>query len=87
MAPAVKTRIVRIGNSRGVRIPKTLLELTELQEEVELEVREGEIIVRAARPIRPGWEEAFKDMGSRHDELLDDGAPYTTARDEEEWEW
>jgi len=88
MEPVVRTRIVRIGNSRGIRIPKVLLEQSNLEEEVELEVREGEIVVRAARPVRHGWAEAFKAMAEQgDDDLLDGGVLVSTTWDEEEWEW
>ena len=88
VAPIVKTRIVRIGNSQGIRIPKILLEQTSLGEEIELEVREGEIIVRAAQRVRNGWEAAFKAMSERgDDELLDGEVSLSDTWDEEEWEW
>jgi prevent-host-death family protein len=43
----MKVRIVRIGNSQGIRIPKLLLEQTGLRDEVELEVRAGSLVLRA----------------------------------------
>ena len=88
MARAFRTRIVRSGDSYGIRIRNILLEQTGLQEDVTLVVREGNIIVRAARPARYGWEEAFKTMAARGDDALLEGdvAPSLTW-DEEEWEW
>jgi antitoxin (DNA-binding transcriptional repressor) of toxin-antitoxin stability system len=50
----VKTRIVRIGNSQGIRIPKLLLAESGLEGEVEIEVRGGELVVRAAGAPRAG---------------------------------
>ncbi len=44
----MKTRIVRIGNSQGIRIPKLLLAETGLEGEVEIETRGRELVVRAA---------------------------------------
>ncbi len=88
MPPVVKTRIVRIGNSQGIRIPKILLEQSNLEEEVELEARENEIIVRSARPVRHGWAEAFEAMAEQgDDDLLEGGVLVSSAWDEEEWEW
>lgn len=83
---SVKSRIVRIGNSRGIRVPKALLEQAELSEEVELHAEPGRLIVRAARRPRAGWAEAAASM-HRHggDRLLDPQAP--TRFDTEEWEW
>ena len=83
----MKTRIVRIGNSQGVRIPKLYLEQSGLGEEVLLEVHANEIVMRSARPPRHGWAEAAKAMTARgEDKLLDEGFSHTSW-DEEEWEW
>ena len=82
----MKARIIWIGNSRGVRIPKSLLEQTHLTEEVRIEARNDEIVIRPARSPREGWEEAFRAMAKRgDDQLLDDPRP--TSFDESEWEW
>lgn len=84
----MKTRIVQIGNSRGVRIPKPLLEQSGLGEEVELEVGEGTIIIRAVAEARRGWPEAFRAMAERGDDALVDADEVPGGRwDEEEWEW
>lgn len=81
-----KTRIVRIGNSRGIRVPKILLEQAQLPDEVELHAEPGRLVVRATRRPRTGWAEAARAMSSqRHDGLLD--APVVTRFDREEWEW
>lgn len=84
----MKTRIVRIGNSQGVRIPKPLLEQSGLGEEVYLELENGRIIIRAADQPRQGWEQAFRAMAERGDDvLLDSDAPASAVWDDEEWEW
>ena len=83
----MRTRIIRIGNSQGVRIPKLYLEQSRLGEQVLLEVQNNEIVIRSARPPRQGWAEAAKEMAARgEDELLDQGFSHTSW-DEEEWEW
>ena len=82
----MKARIIRIGNSRGVRIPKTLLEQTHLTEEVQIEARADEIIIRSSRLPREGWDEAFRDMAARGDDRLLDEAR-ATSFDEDQWEW
>lgn len=83
---AVKTRIVQIGNSRGIRIPKTLLDQAQLPDEVELHVRPGRLVVRAAGRPRAGWAEAARAMHARGaDRLLDEPSP--TRFDDEEWHW
>ncbi len=82
----MKTRLVRIGNSRGVRLPKTIIEQAGLTEEVELGVRDGAVVIARATPPRSGWATAASQMRQRdEDRLLD--APAPTRFDEKEWEW
>ena len=81
-----RTRIVRIGNSRGIRIPKTLLDEAELPEEVELRAEPGRLVVQAAHHPRSGWAKAAERMRVHgDDQLLDE--PTATRFDREEWEW
>ena len=81
-----KTRIVQIGNSRGIRVPKVLLEHAQLPDEVELEAENGRLIVRAARGRRAGWADAAKAMHARGDDQLLDAVTMTQF-DEKEWRW
>lgn len=88
MGSGIKARITRIGNSRGVRIPKILLDQAKLGEEVELEAREGELIIRSRRAPRAGWGEDFARMAARGDDkLLDAEAISLSTWDKDEWEW
>ena len=81
-----KTRIVRIGNSRGIRIPKTLLQEAELPDEVELHAEPGRLIVEPMSHARKGWATAAQRMRARSDDrLLDE--PTATRFDSKEWEW
>ena len=81
-----KTRIVQIGNSKGIRVPKVLLEHAQLPEEVELQAEHGCLVVRAARGPRAGWAAAAKDMHDRGDDQLLD-APTSNRFDAKEWQW
>ncbi len=84
----MKTRIVRIGNSRGIRIPKPLLEQTGLHGEVEISAEDDALVIRSAKKPRAGWAAAFQEMAQRGDDaLLDAGAPSLSSWDEGEWEW
>lgn len=79
---------MKIGNSQGVRIPKLLLERSNLSEEVELEAEDDRIIIRSARQPRHDWEGAFQRMAERGDDApFDDGTPAWTRWDEDEWQW
>lgn len=81
----VKTRIIRIGNSQGIRIPKLLLEQSGIEEEVELEIQDKRIVIHAATRSREKWDEYFAEMANREDAILLDSSG--TVWDEEEWEW
>jgi antitoxin MazE len=81
-----RTRIVQIGNSKGIRVPKMLLEHAQLPEEVELQAEHGRLIVRAARAARAGWAEAAMSMHTRGDDRLLD-APTSSRFDDKEWRW
>ena len=84
----MKTRIIKIGNSQGVRIPKVLLEQSGLSAEVELEVQDAQIVIRSAKRPRQGWEETFRAMAKYQDDrLLDPDLTGQTQWDEDEWQW
>jgi len=83
----MKTQIVTIGNSKGVRIPKILLEQSNLSGEVELEVRGESIVISPIRKPRETWDEAFQKAlaeGEKEDLI---GGEIQNNFDEEEWEW
>jgi antitoxin MazE len=86
MGTAIRTRIVKIGNSQGIRIPKPLLEHSGISEEVEIEVQDNCLIVRAVSRNRSGWEEAFAKMAEQHDDVLLYEIT-ATEWDNLEWEW
>ena len=82
---SVKARIVAIGNSQGIRIPKPLLEQAGLAGDVELRAEPGRIVIAPARAARAGWAEAAAVLHARgEDGLLETATP---AFDAEEWEW
>lgn len=85
---AMKARIIQIGNSRGIRLPKAMLEQAQLTEEVQIEAEPNQIVIRSAHVPREGWENAFRRMAERGDdaELMEDPASLT-AFDEVEWKW
>jgi antitoxin MazE len=84
----MKTKIVQIGNSQGVRIPKPLLAETGISGEVEISAENGSLVIRPIRKPREGWAEAFQEMARRGDDaLLENTAHVPTRWDEDEWEW
>jgi len=84
----MKTNVIRIGNSRGIRIPKALLEQCHLRDEVELEVKDDHLVVRSISNPRSGWADAFRRMHEQGDDALLDEEPVpSTQWDKTEWEW
>lgn len=83
----MRTELVRIGNSRGIRIPKPIIEQCGFGEKVELRVENQRLIVSPQRAPRQGWEEIFRAAGSSaEDELLLEGVG-PNEFDRKEWKW
>ena len=86
MALTVRSKVVKIGNSRGIRIPRSLLQQAGLTEEVELSVQGDKLIIQSAHKRRHDWDAHFARMAEAgDDQLLDQAVP--TQWDEEEWVW
>ena len=85
----MKTKIVKIGNSRGIRIPKSIIDESGLKSEVELEVINGQIIIKSLFQNRDSWDSAFKKMAKNRDDILLDTNTLAeqSTWDKEEWEW
>ena len=86
MSTAIRTRIIRIGNSQGIRIPKILLEQSGIHTEVEIEVEGDHLTIRPMSQLRLGWDKAFTDMSEQQDDVLFDDVN-ATDWDQVEWEW
>ena len=83
----MKANIVRIGNSRGIRIPAALLEQTGLQDEVEIRCEGNSLIIEPAARVREGWAESAKKMAAcGGDELIDGDWPETDF-ERDDWQW
>ncbi len=84
----MKSKIVKIGNSQGVRIPKPLIAEAGIEKEIEISVEDNRLVITPAEEPRADWDKSFKKMAERGDDkLLDSGAVLSTTWDEEEWEW
>jgi antitoxin MazE len=83
----MRIELVRIGNSRGIRIPKPIIEQCGFGDAVELRVENHRLIIEPGRAPRQGWEKTFRAARSAESDeiLLQDLAPNTF--DAEEWEW
>ena len=86
MTMMIRSKVVKIGNSRGVRIPRIMLEQAGLVDEVEMVVEGNNLIIHSARTSRQGWDAQFAVMAEHNDDRLLD--PVTiTIWEEDEWQW
>lgn len=86
MNMVIRSKVVKIGNSRGIRIPRTVLEQAGLEDEVEMIVEGNKLIIQSLHKPRQGWDAQFASMAEQKDDrLLDENI--TTRWDEEEWTW
>lgn len=84
----MKARVVRIGNSKGIRIPKAVIEQCHLHGVVELEIQQGQLVIRSAAKVRAGWDQAFEQMHRQgDDQLLDQESASASEWDRKEWTW
>jgi len=83
----MKTPLVRIGNSQGIRIPKAIIEQCGFRDRLEMTVRGRTLVVAAAQRAREGWEEAFARgvPAGEEETLMPDGL--AASWDEAEWRW
>ena len=83
----MKTALIAIGNSRGVRIPKPLIEQCGLTEQVEMEVRDRVLHIHSPCRPRDGWGKAFATMAGQGDDKLLEPLGGSSRWDDEEWQW
>ncbi|MGD0501064.1 MAG: AbrB/MazE/SpoVT family DNA-binding domain-containing protein [Bryobacteraceae bacterium] len=83
----MRVGLAAIGNSRGIRIPKPLIDQCGFGDTVEMRIESGCLVIAPDRRPRDGWEQAFRSAGpALNDELLFDPAP-PNEFDHEEWRW
>lgn len=66
----MEVSVIKIGNSRGIRFSKTLLDKYNIRDRVELILEKGQIIIRPLSKPRNGWEKAFMEMHAHGDDQL-----------------
>ncbi len=81
----MKAQIIQIGNSQGIRIPKAVLEETNISGEVELEITSDGILIKNIKKPRGDWDAIFKSLS----EIDDDLSVRETSTDfaKKEWQW
>lgn len=66
----METSIIKIGNSKGLRLSKTILEKYNIKDKVEIILEKGEIILRPITSPRKNWEKEFRRMSENGDDKL-----------------
>ena len=83
----MKVNLVSIGNSKGVRIPRSIIKACGFGEQIEMRVSEGMVVLTPARNPREGWNRAFETMAATGDDALLVPEGMAHEWDEAEWEW
>ncbi len=81
----MKIDIIPIGNSKGIRIPKSLLEQCGFGITATIEIQDKHLLLSPVAKPREGWDEAFKAMAAAGDDKLLETP--STSFDENEWQW
>jgi antitoxin MazE len=77
----------KIGNSKGLRIPKVVLQQTGITDIVNLVVEDNKLIISPVKETRKGWEEAFIKMHEQEDDFLLEDDAIANLWDDEEWKY
>ncbi|WP_299059091.1 AbrB/MazE/SpoVT family DNA-binding domain-containing protein [uncultured Polaribacter sp.] len=66
----MEVSVIKIGNSKGIRFSKTILEKYNIKDKVQLILEKGKIIIQPISTPRKDWEESFKEMVKNGDDKL-----------------
>jgi len=66
----MEVSVVKIGNSKGIRFSKTIIERYNIRDTVDLILDKGQIIIKPLSRPRKGWEKTFMDMHANGDDTL-----------------
>jgi antitoxin MazE len=66
----MEVSVIKIGNSKGIRLSKTLLDKYNIKDTVEVILEKGQIVIKPVSRPRKGWEKAFKKMAENGDDRL-----------------
>lgn len=80
----MKSNLIKIGNSKGVRINSNIIKECELESEVEIKVVDKKIIIEAVKEPRADWNKSFEDMHKSNEDtlLITNGNTF-----DKDWEW
>jgi antitoxin MazE len=81
----MRAKLVKIGNSRGIRLPKAVIEEAQLGDEVELTIRKGEIVIARVKAVREGWADDARHMKAHEKPIVHEFPPTHFQLHEHEW--
>ena len=81
----MRIHLTQIGNSKGIIIPSKILNQLGFSGEIDMEIRDNNLILKPLIAPRATWEEAFAKAGSVQENLLLDDL--SAEADETEWQW
>ncbi len=85
---SIIVKIIQIGNSKGIRLSKSLIEQYNMKDEVLLEAKKDSIVIHPVENSRVDWEKSFEKMRLRGDDmLLDEGTELDSEWEQAEWQW
>lgn len=82
----MRAEIIKIGNSKGLRIPKTLIEQCGFKNVVDLRIEDHSLVISPLKNLREGWEDSCKKMAQNNEDMLLDVGSIENSWDNE-WEW
>jgi len=83
----MKTKVIKIGNSRGVRLPKPFLAQCGIEDEIEINIENKKIIINSSSIPREGWDIHFQTMRENKDDTLFISDSLQNEFDKDDWEW
>lgn len=83
----MRVDVVPIGNSKGIRLPKSIIEQCGFQKTVDIEVVDHKLVIKSSPYVREGWEEAFSNKLFLVNNQLEELQVISNKWDKEGWQW
>ena len=82
----MRLKLIDIGNSKGIRLPKTLITQYHLEDDIQIEMLKEGLLIKSVSKPREGWEETFKE-NTKKDNETKDWQNIPNKFDDKEWTW
>jgi len=87
MKKSIKLELIRIGNSKGLRLPSWLIDTLGFEKTINVVIGETELVLSPEKKKREGWDQSFQKMAKNSDDILLDQEFVESEWDKEEWAW